>query len=407
MARVLYIEDDESSRLLVRKLLSAHGHEVIDADSGVEGIRLAASLRPDIVLVDINVPDLDGYEVTLRLRGMPSMQGTPIVAITAEGDRETTLAVGADGFVAKPIDTRHFAALVDRFIGGHTERIGRDTDDILRQRTQKIVERLEAKLVELSEANSRLEEAARLRQEFFQNMSHEFATPMTPVVGYLRLLLAEEVGTLTPLQRKCVESIKTATDKLRFLVDTLLDVSHLETGRLHLFERDYDFAEVAKKALEETEARFLDAQVSVLREGLTQSLPARGDPDKLRRAMVHILDNATKFTPRRTQVGVRLGRSDLNGVLTYQFMVADSGPGISEEDKERILQPFFQVDGSRTRAHGGVGLGLAYARHVARAMGGQIRVESPPTEPVADTMFRGTAVTLSVARNARLEGKGA
>lgn len=407
MARVLHIEDDESSRLLVRKLLSAAGHEVNDAESGVEGIRLAASWLPDIVLVDINVPDLDGYEVTLRLRGMPSMQGTPIVAMTAEGDKETSLAVGADGFVEKPIDTRRFVELVERFLAGHSERVGQGADDILRARTQKIVERLEHKLVELSEANRQLEEAARLRQEFFQNMSHEFATPMTPVVGYLRLLLTEEVGELTPLQRKCVESIKTATDKLRFLVDTLLDVSHLETGRLHLFERTYDFVAVADKALLETRARFVDVQVTVLKEGFEQELPARGDPDKLRRAMVHILDNATKFTPRGSQVGVRLRAADLDGVPAYQFMVADSGPGISEVDKERILQPFFQVDGSRTRAHGGVGLGLAYARHVARAMGGQIRVESPPAEPVAEAMLSGTAITLSVARDAHLEGRTA
>ena len=97
VACVLHIEDDPVNRLLVRKLLSAAGHQVIDAESGLEGIKLAETHKPDLVLVDINVPDLDGYEVTLRLRGMPSMQGKPIVAITAEGDRDTSLAMGADG----------------------------------------------------------------------------------------------------------------------------------------------------------------------------------------------------------------------------------------------------------------------------------------------------------------------
>lgn len=389
--------------MLVRQVLTAAGHQVIEADCGVEGIRLAASQQPAIVLVDIDVPDLDGYEVTLRLRGMPTMQGTPIVAITGEGDREALLAVGADGSVDKPIDTARLPGVLAHFLAGNSERTVQGSDEILRARTQKIVERLEAKLVELSEANRRLEEAARLRQEFFQNMSHEFATPMTPVVGYLRLLLAEEVGPLTPLQRKCVDSIKTATDKLRFLVDTLLDVSHLETGRLHLFERTYDFAEVATKALAETTARLADAQVVVLREGFEQALEASGDPDKLRRAMVHILDNAIKFTPRHGRVGVLVRAANLDGVPCYQFMVTDSGPGISEDDQQRILEPFFQVDGSRTRVHGGVGLGLAYARHVALALGGHIRVESPPTAQVAGVLLRGTAVTLSVARRAHLE----
>src|SRR5689334_18838463 len=122
MATVLHIEDDAGSRLLVRKLLQAAGHEVVDAESGLQGIRLAEATRPDLVLVDINVPDLDGYEVTLRLRGMPSLEGIPIVAITAEGDRETSLAVGADGFIAKPIDARELPGVVARFLSGHTER---------------------------------------------------------------------------------------------------------------------------------------------------------------------------------------------------------------------------------------------------------------------------------------------
>ena len=106
MARVLHIEDDPNNRRLVQKLLGAAGHQVIEAEGGVEGIQLAREIEPDLVLVDINIPDLDGYEVTLRLRGIDALQQVPIVAITAEGDRDSTLAVGCDGFIAKPIDAR-------------------------------------------------------------------------------------------------------------------------------------------------------------------------------------------------------------------------------------------------------------------------------------------------------------
>lgn len=402
MAKVLHIEDDASSRLLVQKILTAAGHDVTDAESGVEGIHLAEEIGPDIVLVDINVPDLDGYEVTLRLRGMPCMQGKPIVAITAEGDKETSLAVGADGFVEKPIDTRGFPDLIAKYLDGYSERMDANTGEILRVQSQKLVERLEAKMVELYEANRQLEEAARLRQEFFQNLSHEFATPMTPVVGYLRLLLGEEVGPLTALQRKCLGSIQTSTDKLRALVDTLLDISHLETGRLHLFARDYDFGKVLTKALDETKARFADAHVTVHQEGLDQPMPGRGDPDKLRRAMVHILDNAAKFTPRRGEVAVKAFEFERDGESRFGVAVMDSGPGISGDDMKRIFQTFVQLDGSRTRTFGGVGLGLAYARHVAEAMGGRIEVESPPTEAIAGQMLSGTTISMTVACRAQL-----
>src|SRR3954452_9530234 len=106
MARVLHIEDDPRNRLLVRKLLQADGHEVIDAADGLEGVRSALAMRPDLVLVDINIPGLDGFEVTLRLRGEASLRGVPIIAITAEGDKETSFAVGCDGCIQKPIDAR-------------------------------------------------------------------------------------------------------------------------------------------------------------------------------------------------------------------------------------------------------------------------------------------------------------
>jgi signal transduction histidine kinase len=401
LATVLHIEDDPASRLLVRKLLTAAGHDVLDAESGLDGIRMAAARRPDLVLVDIDVPDLDGYEVTLRLRGMPALQGTPIVAITAEGDREASLAVGADGFIQKPIDARKFPDMVGRYLSGHSER-RRDSDpvdDALRTRSQKIVERLERKVVELSEANKQLEDGARLRREFLQNLSHEFATPMTPVVGYLRLLLNEEVGPLTPLQRKSVESINNSTRKLRNLIDTLLDVSHLETGRMHVWEREYDFGVVADKALAETKDQFAESGITLVLERAADAMPGRGDPDKLRRAMIHVLDNAVKFTPRGSDVAVAVRRGSVLGSRPerYEFAVVDSGPGISEHDRERIMQPFFQVDGSKTRSHGGVGLGLAFSRSVAEALGGDLRVTSPPDIEIARRTLTGTAFVLSVS----------
>ena len=136
MARVLHIEDDPNNRRLVQKLLGAAGHEVIEAEGGVEGIQLARDSVPDLVLVDINIPDLDGYEVTLRLRGIPALQNVPIVAITAEGDRDSTLAVGCDGFIAKPIDAARFAETIEQFLGGHRERADDASDRLLRERTQ-------------------------------------------------------------------------------------------------------------------------------------------------------------------------------------------------------------------------------------------------------------------------------
>ncbi|MCZ6807865.1 MAG: hybrid sensor histidine kinase/response regulator [Deltaproteobacteria bacterium] len=395
MARVLQIEDDPNNRRLVQKLLGAAGHEVIEAEGGVEGIRLARETLPDLVLVDINIPDLDGYEVTLRLRGIPALKDVPIVAITAEADRDSTLAVGCDGFISKPIDAAHFAQTIDRFLKGHREWADDEGEVLLRERTQKIVEHLEKKLVELSETNKRLEDVARLRREFLQNVSHELATPMTPVVGYLRLLLNEELGPLTDLQRKCLGSIETSTQRLRSVVDTLLDVSSLETGRMHYYTRAYDFRDVAENALAQIRPKLEERDVTLVERIPEDPLPALGDPDKLLRAMVHVLDNASKYTPIGGEVAVEVRPEGEKHLL---FGVADSGPGVRPEHIARIMEPFYQVDGSVTRERGGVGLGLAFARRVTEALGGGIEISSPPAGEVAERQLSGTLVELRVDR---------
>ena len=128
----------------------------METSSGLEGVRMASERRPDLVLVDINIPDLYGYEVTLRLRGIPALENVPVVAITAEGDRQTSLAVGADGYIGKPIDARRFVRTVERYLAGHRDAVDESGEILLRARTQKIVERLEKKVVELSDANRKL-----------------------------------------------------------------------------------------------------------------------------------------------------------------------------------------------------------------------------------------------------------
>lgn len=391
MALVLHIEDDPHGRLLVRKLLEAAGHQVVETPSGLDGVRLATELKPDLVLVDINVLDLDGYEVTLRLRGTPGLEQIPIVATTAEGDRHTSLAVGADGYLPKPINAKSFGKQINRFLAGHREAREATGEIALREQSHRIVERLEAKVRELSEANRRLEELARLRREFLQNVSHELATPMTPVVGYLKLLLGEELGPLSPLQMKCLRSIERSTRRLRTVVETLLDVSALESGRLHYIIRDYDFGGLVSEAVARVS---LDApaEVALKVEPLPSALIGRGDPEKLRRAMVHVLDNAMKFTPRGGRVGVGVRVKDGE----YQMLVLDDGPGIPEGERERIFAPFYQVDGSATRAHGGVGLGLAFARRVAESVGGSLDIQSPPDDTVSGRSGTGTLVRLRV-----------
>ncbi len=371
--RILHIEDDPSNRLLVRKLLAADGMEVIDAADGLEGIRKACELTPDLVLVDINIPQLDGYEVTLRLRGEASLRDTPIVAITAEGDRETSLAVGCDGYLQKPIDARSFARTVRGYLRGHRESTAPQVDDSrLRQQSQRIVAHLEEKVAELSAANQRLIELDRARTAFYRNVSHELATPMTPIVGYVKLLGDGELGPLSRGQEKALRSVQDCVVRLRGVIDNLLDVTGLETGKLKLALRPYDLAEVLRRVVSDAAARGAHVELRLP----TSPLVGVADPERVARSVAQLLDNATKFAGDAARIGVVASRERER----FCVKVGDDGPGVPAGRDEAIFEPFYQVDASPTRQHGGVGVGLAIVRRVARAHGGDARLLRAPLE---------------------------
>jgi two-component system cell cycle response regulator DivK len=117
--RILYIEDNPENRLLVRRVLEIEGYTIIEATDGAAGLTAAETQAPDLILMDINLPELDGYEVTARLKQLPSLRRVPIIAVTANvmrGDREKTLAAGCDGYIQKPIDIDQLPAQIERFL---------------------------------------------------------------------------------------------------------------------------------------------------------------------------------------------------------------------------------------------------------------------------------------------------
>ncbi len=397
MPTILHIEDDPSNRLLVRKLLAVAGFEVIDAADGLEGIRKARQTRPDLVLVDIAIPGLDGYEVTLRLRAEPELVDVPIVAITAEGNRDASLAVGCNGFLQKPIDARSFARTVKSYLRGQRDASPRGrTDQHLRAQSQRIVGHLEEKIAELVAANERLMELDNARKEFYRNISHELATPMTPIVGYLKLLVDGELGPLAPPQHKALGAMEDCVGRLRALIDNLLDVTGLETGRLTFTHETYDLVALARKALARKASAIQRARCSVVTE-FPNRLAGAGDGERLRRAIEHLVDNSAKFSPPGGMIGLRLRALD-NGCL--EVCVADSGPGVPPEKVENLFQAFYQLDGSPTRQHGGTGVGLAIVRGIVQGHGGDVRVESPAHETIGGQRLGGAAFYMVFPTNA-------
>jgi signal transduction histidine kinase len=303
--------------------------------------------------------------------------------------------VGCDGFIQKPIDASQFSELVAGYLAGRRELpVALSSNHRLRAQSGRIVVHLEEKVAELSAANARLREMERLRREFYRNISHELATPMTPIVGYLRMLIDEELGSTAPAQSKALRAMDDCVQRLRNTLDSLVDVTALEMGKIKFFYRTYDFARLVRAALENT-AALRDAHKQVVIASIpSEAMVAYGDSEKLVRAVGHVLDNASKFTTDGGAIGVAV-RALPDG---YELVVADEGPGIREGYEERVFEPFFQVDGSPTRAQGGVGLGLAIARGVARGLGGDISLTRGAV--IEGHTFGGACVSFRVAQNA-------
>jgi signal transduction histidine kinase len=160
---------------------------------------------------------------------------------------------------------------------------------------------------------------------------------------------------------------------------------------------DYDFLDTTRRALAQVADNLAESRIQLVEELPRGPLAGWGDAGRLQRAMVHLLENAGKFTPSGGTVGVRVARLSSGH---YEFCVADTGPGISPDRQKRVFDPFYQVDGSVTREHGGVGVGLAISRRTARGLGGDIRIASPSKEIIEGVKLGGAAFYLTVAMRA-------
>lgn len=379
--KVLHIEDQPPNRRLVRKILEAKGYEVTDAADGLIGIELACSSQPDLILIDINIPHLNGYEVVTRLRAEPHLADTPIVAITAEGDRTRALALGFDGFIVKPLQVATFARDLRGFIEGRRESVSDAEKTVqLAAHSREMVDRLESQVRALTRANERLREVDRLKMEVLRNVSHELSTPMTPLMGYVRLLAGEELGPLAPAQRKVIGRMDASLVRLKGLIDNLLNVTRFATGAVSMQRGVVDSEKVARKAVR-AQAEFAEARgVTLEVEVAGRVEPVIGDSERLIDALRQLIDNGVKFGPEggRVRVALRLLVDGEGERRVMEFAVSDDGPGIDGAQRDRVVEPFYQIDGSATRAHGGAGLGLAIAHRTAELHGGRLVITRGP-----------------------------
>src|SRR6266498_5760837 len=372
---ILYIEDNADNQRLVLRILEARGYTVVLANDGPQGIALARESRPAMILVDINIPGLDGYETTTLLRNMEHLRGVPVVAVTADsriGARERSLVAGCDGYIIKPIDPRTLTEQLQEFLAGKREELPQGTETpLLREYNNKLVERLERQVRDLTAANAELQELDQLKSQFLATLSHELRTPLTSILGYLDLFERGTLGALSEIQGQAIDVIGRNAHTLTRQLNNLLYLQEVRSSQIKPVPVTvYDMVlRLVAELQPQAESIGLNLEMS-----LQPTMIFAGDAMALEQAFRNLIDNAIKFTPRGGYIRVTLADDPARIILR----VEDSGVGIPAEAQEKIFVPFFQVDSSLARPYPGSGLGLAIVRHVVEAHGGQVTVRSAP-----------------------------
>jgi two-component system, NarL family, sensor histidine kinase BarA len=260
----------------------------------------------------------------------------------------------------------------------------------------------------LEEAYERLKELDRLKSNFLATVSHELRTPLTSIMGYGEMLAEGVAGALNDEQREFVETIRAKSEQLLGLIMSLLDLSKLESGTMPVRVARLSLATVVAEAVSTILPTALRKGVLVETEVPVDLPPVLGDADRLRQVFINLTENAVKFTPALGSVRLvaRLTVTGTQGepglVLVaplrpvIEVRVIDTGIGITEEERDKVFDPFYQIDQSSTREYGGAGLGLAIVKRLVEAHQGTIHVEA--NEP-AGAVF---VVTLPAGRTSAM-----
>jgi signal transduction histidine kinase len=393
--RALCIEGDDAFRDRVKALLEQEGFSVDLTETGLDGIARALTLPPDLVLADVHLPDIEGYELAARLKGEKTLENVPFVAVgESRTDHDVALAAGADGFLERRLGDA-LGEELRAFLAGKREHLPEEGARAhLRALSGSMAARLETAVAGERRASRRIEELDRLRSAFMHNLAHELSTPLTPLSGYLRILGSGKLGPLSPQQQRIVESMILSVNRLTRVVDNLADFASLEVGEAPLLHGEVEPDRLADDVVQELKAPARDARLHVVvKHG--GGPPVVADPRKLRQALANLAANAVKFSPHGGEVLVEVTRD----AARLRFTVYDQGPGIRPGEAERIFEPLYHA-GARGEAARlpGSGLGLPVARRIAEAHGGRVYVESPPrTQPASIArQFTGSKFVLEI-----------
>ncbi len=346
---VLIIDDEPIAREGLEALLASEGYRLEFATNGLEGLTKVAEQLPDVILLDIMMPDMDGYEVCLRLKANPQARHVPIIILTALSDKESLvrgLDAGADEFLSKPVTGLELRARVRSML-----RIKKQHDE--------------------------LDRLLHMREQLVNMVVHDMRTPLQVIMSYGDLLLSE--AALEAEQREWVELLNANADRLSKLLTEMLITAKMEKGQFVLHRAAVELTRLVREVWHYHRVIAGDRNIRLLLDLPEQSSPqVLLDANLFIRVLDNLLSNALKFSPPGSEVMLRVIQP-ASPDDRVRVQVIDQGPGIPVEDLDRIFNQ-FEVVALRQKGLPQLGLGLPFCKLVVEAHGGLLRVE--PNKPV-------------------------
>nr|WP_285817172.1 response regulator [Janthinobacterium kumbetense] len=419
----MIVEDSPTQAERLRRLIQSLHYNARVAANGQLALAAIRERKPHLVLSDIVMPEMNGYDLCRAIKSDPTLRDIPVILVTSLNDPKDIIRgieCGADNFIRKPYaedyllnrishmlmnqklrknqnveigialylgDQKHFInaerqQILDLLISTYEQAV--QVNGELQARERQVIElnmrlahhaaELETINREIALKNLELAEASRMKSAFIANMSHELRTPLNAIIGFTGALLMKLPGPLTSDQDKQLNTIRASARHLLSLINDILDVAKIEAGKLTLSIEPVHcqelMADVADTLRPLAQQKGLALEMAL---GEAGQPPAIIDTDRraLTQILINLLNNAIKFTEQGT-VRISLAQRDEDGVLVTEMSIADSGAGIKEEDQAKLFQAFSQLDSTSTRHVEGAGLGLYLCQNLANAIGGAL-----------------------------------
>lgn len=393
--RILYIEDDFNSRLLVKKALKDIKYEIIEKEDGLSALDLLQQDEKfDLILLDINIAGMNGFEIATRIKSIEKYKNTPLVALTAgllKNSRELALISGCDGYLTKPIIPSELPNQIEEYLHGKKESLPADKImDLMREYNLKLVSHLETEIKELKKANEELKELDKLKSNFISLASHELRTPLMTIIGYMGLLLSKNENETIKDNLKILQIIERNAKRLEKIVKDMFTLSLLENKIPFMEIRNINPLIIVESVIEDLRLVFLHREISFSLE-INGNIPyIECDEEKITQVISNIVKNAIKYTENKGSVKISVNYPSLTVETKYgqnkkefiEIAIADTGIGIPDDKVNKIFEKFPGIQNIENHhtsdfefMGGGMGLGLSISKGIVEKHHGYIFFE--------------------------------